>query len=79
MKVTVIPIVIGALGTFTKGTESGGLGNKRMIGDHTNYSIVEVGQNTEKSPGGLRRFAVTQTPVRSYQLTLVRETLKGVK
>ena len=45
MKVTVIPIVIGALGTVTKGLlqRTGGLGNKRMGGDHLNYSIVEIG------------------------------------
>ena len=28
----------------------GGLGNKMTSGDHPNYSIVEIGQNTEKSP-----------------------------
>ena len=46
MKVTVIAIVIGALGTVTKG-----FGNKRTSGDHLNYSIIENGQTTEKSPG----------------------------
>ena len=35
------------------GTGNGGLGNKRTSGDHQNYSIVEIGQNTEKSPGDL--------------------------
>ena len=29
-------------------TRSGGLGNKRMSGDHPNYSIIEISQNTEK-------------------------------
>ena len=38
---------------------------KPMIKYHPNYSIIENGQNTEKSPGELRRFAVTQTPVKS--------------
>ena len=47
------------------GTE--GLGNKTMSGDHSNYSIIEIGQNTEKSPGELRRPAVTQSPVRNYR------------
>ena len=37
--------------------------------DHPNYSI-EISQNTEKSPGDLRRFAVTQTPVRHPLHTL---------
>ena len=31
------------------------------------YSITENGQNTEKSPGDLRRLAVTQTPVEDLQ------------
>ena len=31
-----------------KGT--GGLGGWRMSGDHPNYCIIEIGQNTEKSP-----------------------------
>ena len=51
MKVTVIPIVISALGIVTIGTR--GLGNKRTRRDHPNYSILEIGQNTEKSPGDL--------------------------
>ena len=42
-----------------KGTE--GLGNKRTSGDHPNYYIIENGENTEKSPGDLRRLAVTQS------------------
>ena len=38
MKVTVIPIVIGALGTVTKknGIGTGGLGIKRTSGDNRN-------------------------------------------
>ena len=47
------------------------LRNKRVSGDHPNYSIVEISQNTEKRPGDLWRLAVTQTPVENYQLTLV--------
>ncbi len=42
-----------------------------MIIDHLNYSIIEIGQNTEKSPGDFRRLAVTQTPVNDHQLTLM--------
>ena len=45
--------------------------NQRMSQDHPNYSIVKIDQNTEKSPGDLRRLAVTQTPVKNHQLTLV--------
>ena len=62
MKVTVIPIVIGALGT----------------GKNTKYSFIKIGQNSEKRPGDLSKLAVTQIPERNYQLTLVWKTLKRV-
>ena len=42
-----------------------------MCGDHSNYSIVEIGQNTEKSPGNLKRLAATQNPLKDHQLTLM--------
>ena len=45
-----------------KGT--GGLGSWWASGDHPNNYIIKYGQNTEKSPGDLRRLAVTQTPVK---------------
>ena len=70
MKVTITPIVIGDFGTVTKGLLKG-LGSWRTSGDHPNNNIIEDGQNTEKSPGDLRRLAVTQTPVKDYQLTLM--------
>ena len=41
------------------GTRNGGLGNKRTNGDYPNYCIVEINLSTEKSPGNLRRLAVT--------------------
>ena len=52
-----------------KGT--GGLRNKGTSGDHPNYYIIEIGQNTEKSPGDLRRLAVIQNSVKDHQLTLM--------
>ena len=58
------------------GTRTGVVGNKRTSGDHPNYYIIEIGQNTEKSPGDLRRLAVTQTPVKDYQLKLLWKTFK---
>ena len=77
VQVIIIPIVIGAFGTvtkrITKGT--GGLGNWRTSGDHPNYYIVENAQNNEKCPADLRRLAVTQTPVKNHQLTLMWKTL----
>ena len=64
MKVTVIPIVPDALGTISKwlvkGT--GRLRNKRTSGNHSNYCIIKISQNTERSPEDLRWLAVTQTP-----------------
>ena len=44
-------------------TGTGGLGNKRSSGDYLNYSIIKIYQNTEKSPGDLRRLAVTQRKI----------------
>ena len=56
-KVTLIPIVIGALGSHERiGKMTSGLGNKSTSGDNPNYSIAEFSQNTEKSPGDLRRL-----------------------
>ena len=44
--------------------------NKRTSGDHPDYSIIEIGQNT-KNPGKLRRLSVIQTIVENLQLTLM--------
>ena len=44
-----------------------------MSRDYPDNSIIKIGQNTEKSPGDLRRLAVTQTPTRNHQLTLARK------
>ena len=30
--------------------------------DHPDYSMIEIGQNSQESPGNLRRLAVIQTP-----------------
>ena len=47
------------------GTGTGGLGNQRRNEDHLDYGIVKIGPNTKKSPGNLRRLAVTQPHVRT--------------
>ena len=63
MKVTIVPVVIGAFGTVTKRLLKG-LDNLEVggtSGDHPNDSIIGNGQNTEKSLLDLRRIAVTQT------------------
>ena len=44
--------------------------------NYPNDNIAENGQNTEKNPGELRKLAVTQTPVKIHQLTLMWKTLK---
>ena len=41
---------------------NGGLRNKRTSRVHPDYSIIKIGQNTEKSPGDLRKLSVSQTP-----------------
>ena len=57
-------------------SRTGGLGGKRTSGDHPNYTIVEIGQNTKKSPGDSRTLAVTQIPVENHLLMLVGKTPK---
>ena len=59
------------------GKITGRLGNKKS-GDHQDYSIINIGQNTEKSPEDLRKLAVTETSEENHQLTLVCKTLQGV-
>ena len=72
MKVMIIPIVIVALVPLTKGLVQR-LEDLEITGRVVcpNYSMSEIGQNTEKSPGNLKRLAVTQTPVKNLQLTLM--------
>ena len=69
MKVTLIPIVIRAFGTVTKGLLKG-LGDLGVWGRVEAIQNTENGQNTEKSPGDLRRLAAAQTPVKNHQLKL---------
>ena len=52
-----------------KGTRK--LESGRTSGDHTNNRIIENAQNTEKSPGDLRRLTITQTLVKGYHLKLM--------
>ena len=80
MKVTIMPIVIGAFGTVTKGLLKG-------LEDLEVGGWVEPIQTTAllktakilKGPGDLRRLAVTQSPVKNYQLTLMWKTLMSNK
>ena len=50
------------------GKRAGGVANRKTSRVNSNYRIVEVGQNTEKSPGDLRRLFVIQTPLKDHQL-----------
>ena len=70
MKVTIIPIVIGAFGTVTKGLLKG-LDDLEVGGRGETIQTTATEKNTEKSPGDLRRLAVTQSPVKDHQLTLM--------
>ena len=75
---TIIPIVIGALGTVNKGLIQGllDLDRKRTSGNYRNYCITDIKQNTEKSPGDLRRLAVHQTSMKDHQLMRMWKSLK---
>ena len=57
MQMTVILIKTGALGTVPKGLERG-LEQLEIEGRIDTIQIVEISQNTEKSPDDLRSLAV---------------------
>ena len=59
-------------------TGTGGLGNKGTTGDYPNYSIIKIGQNTEKSPEDFRILAVTQTFGNITSSNAAVKTLKRV-
>ena len=70
MKIAVIAIVIGGLGTIPKGLVRGrSVGYRTTSRNHPNYT-TKIGQNTE------RRLAVTQTPVKDHQLTVAGKLTK---
>ena len=65
MKVTIIPSVIGAFGTVTKGSLKG-------LDDLEVDGRVETIQTTALlRTARILRFAVTKIPVKNYQLTLM--------
>ena len=63
MRVTVIPIVVGAPKMVKQSIEKG-IGTAR----NSNYSIVEIDLNTQKSPGNLKGLTTTQ---KAHILTMV--------
>ena len=46
-----------------------GLGNKETSGAHPDYNIIKIDQNTEESPGNMRRLSITQNPVKNHRFT----------
>ena len=72
IKITVIQIITGSFVMVPKGfkgTERAE--NIRTCRYQADFSITKISQNTEKSHGGMRRLAITQTPAKDHQLTLV--------
>ena len=68
MKITIVPIMVGALGTITEGLSKGleDLEVGGRVEDYPNDSIAKNCQNPETSPEDFRRLAVTQTPGRKH-------------
>ena len=54
----------------------GRIENQRKNQNHQDNRIVETSQNTEKSPGDLKRLVVTQSPGNDRCLRLERKTRK---
>ena len=69
LKVTIIPILSVSWYIYQiSGKRTRRLGNNGTGEDCPNDGIIEIGQNTEKSPGDLRRLAVTQPPVENQRV-----------
>ena len=60
-------------------TGTGGPGNKRTSGDHLNYIIIKIDENTEKCHGVLWRLVLTKTPVRNHPQKLMWKPLKRIR
>ena len=48
--------------------------NPRLNRSYLDHSTAEIGKNTQRSPGDLRRLAVTQIPVKDHHLKLMWKT-----
>ena len=80
MRVNVILIVVGAVGTVPNwlGKRTEGIRDLSKNLEHpVKMSYFE--EDTLKSPGNLKRLAVTQTPVKDHQLKVVWKTRKKKK
>ena len=49
------------------GKGAGSCKNRKTSRDHSIYSIVVIGLNTEKIPGDMRKLDVSQTPEKYHQ------------
>ena len=76
----VIPIVIGVLGTVTKGLVQGleDLGISRRVKTIQTTALLRSARILRSVLENLRGLAVTQTPMINYQLTSVWKTQKGI-
>ena len=80
MKVTIIPIVIGAFGMVTKGLlkdqeDLGVGGGVKTIQTTALLKTARILRRVLETCGDLRRLPVTQSPVKDPQLTLLWKTL----
>ena len=66
MRVAVISVITGTLGTISKSLERR-LEGLEVGGVYPDFCVVDNGLNTEKSPGDLRRLAVTHADVKNSQ------------
>ena len=82
MKVTIIPIVIGMLGTVTKGLVKGleELETRASVETIETTALLSSARILRRFSGDLKRLTVTQTPVeRRPSVNAWMKTLKGVK
>ena len=59
--------------TFGKRTRR--IGNQGKNQYHLDYCIVETGRNPEKSPGDVRRFAITQATMKKNSENLAKSVI----
>ena len=73
MKVTIVPIVIDMLGTISKGLLKGleDLEVGGRVETIQTTALLRTARILRRGLEDLRRLAVTQTPVKNHQLTLM--------
>ena len=73
MKVTVIPVVIGAVGTITEGMIKGPeeLEIRRHVETIQTTSLLRSARILRRVQESSKKLSVTQTPVKNYLLTLM--------